>query len=145
MLREFYVVTRGSHTRSIYHVKAGFPVAKKIAMDGESRVALGEDVRIGEKFAVCFLLIAYNPNGPGPRVRFSTEEVGYMVWHSSPIVALFATEAEARRCFTTEDLLPSDPRFARETRAVCDAIGDDHPDFYVCKESEIRLGVFNDE
>ena len=45
MLREFYAVTRGSHTRSIYHITAGNPTAKKIAVDGESKIALGEEIK----------------------------------------------------------------------------------------------------
>ena len=145
MLREFFAVTR----TSIYHVKAGGPTATKIAVRGPSDVALGGMLHGGTMIAICAMLVAYIPEGSGVIAPVSTferriEKVSsrYFGGHSSPIVALFFTKEEALACFREENLQDCDARFEDETRAVCDAIGEDHPDFYVCKSEGICLRIF---
>lgn len=145
MLKEFFAVTR----TSVYHVKAGGPTATKIAVRGPSDVAVGGQLHNGTMIAVCAILVAYVPEGGGLLTPMSTFErrienvnVRYLGGHSSPIVALFFTEEEALHCFQKENLRDCDSRFRDETRAVCDAIGDDHPDFYVCKFPGLCLPIF---
>lgn len=149
MLREFYAVTR----TSIYRVMAGKPTAEKIAMKLGSSVMVGDTLQNGTMLAICTLLIAYTPEGKDPFVRDAEsvfekriEKVDPIYWggHSSAIVALFETEDEARKCFEIENLQMCDLRFEDETRAVCEAIGDNHPDFYVCKFPGLGLNIFND-
>jgi hypothetical protein len=53
--------------------------------------------------------------------------------HTSPVVALFLTQADADDCYLTEDLMPSDLRWRKETEEVLEAIGDEHPVFVPSK------------
>lgn len=146
MLKEFFAVTR----TSVYHVKAGVPTAIKIAVRGASDVVVGGQLHGGTMIAICASLVAYIPEGSGLFAPTSTverriEKVNpfYFGGHSSPIIALFETQDEALSCFNEKNLQDCDPRFQAQTRAVCDAIGDDHPDFYVCKLPDICLRIFD--
>ena len=149
MLREFFAVTR----TSVYHVMAGKPAAEKIAMKRESSVVIGDTLQNGTMIAICTLLISYIPEGKDPHVRGDEsvfqreiEKVDPIYWggHSSAIVALFKTKDGALACFKIENLRMCDSRFEDETLAVCKAIGDEHPDFYVCKFPGLCLSIFND-
>ncbi len=148
-VQEFFVVTRTSiyQVRAIDHNRGGGPSAMKVAIRGESAVQVGEYLEDGTHVAVCDQLTVYRPHGTGGGTERRIENVNTRYWggHSSPIVALFATFTEAKTCLESPDLVPSDPRWAKETRVVADAIGDDHPKFYICRHSSCRMALFDGE
>lgn len=144
MLQEFFAVTG----TSVYHVKAkgddGYPVAEKIVLRGGSDVLVGQRLENGTMVAVCNMLVAYIPEGGGiTSLERRIEMVNTRWWggHSSQIVALFLTKEEALACFEKASLFPSDPEWRTETLAVVEAIGDDHPAFYVCRYPGLCLDL----
>lgn len=148
MLKEFFAVT----LTSVYHVKAGMPSAEKILGNGlPSNVPLGGQLNGGTMIAICSFLVIYYPERIDPRSSdiIFERRVEYVHptrfgGHTSNLVALFKTREEAFSCFAFKHLCVCDPRFAHHTLAVCEAIGDDHPDFYVCKEPGICLQIFEE-
>lgn len=139
MLEEFFAVTR----TSVYHVKAesedGAPSATKIALRGNSVVLVGQKLwRSDGMILVGKRLIGYIPEEHGATsplvgVERDFNRVSSRWWGegTSSVIALFAKENEAMQCFNESDLEPCDPRWVEQTRQVLNAIGDDHPAFFV--------------
>lgn len=148
MLQEFWAVTVGSTSTSIYHVIARRgsedpgPVATKIALAGESRVPVADELKGSMMLAITTQLQAYIPEGGGyTSFERNIESVNTRWWgdNSAPIVALFLTEAEAQDCFQQEDLQPCDSRWLAQTKEVIEKIGDDHPTITVCHYKGMSL------
>jgi hypothetical protein len=140
----FFAVT----ATSVYEVKSddgkGFPIAKKIALRGESRVSIGKFFRGRKMIGICKNLIFYNPE----RYSFSdrkfiferkVENLSEWKGNTSFITALFKTKKEAMACFENTDLKPCDPRWVKQTMEVINAIGEDHLAFEVCRHERLAL------
>lgn len=138
MLSEFFAVTE----TSIYQVRVkgenGYPSAVKIALRGKSRCGVGQSLGSGTMIAVGRQIISYIPE-KHPAVSQLTGiernpnliNTGYWRGYTSSVVALFLEEKRAIECFNAPNPEPCDPRWIVETRQVLDAIGDNHPVFYV--------------
>lgn len=141
MISEFFAVT----VTSVYHIRerAGDEYggsARKIALKGESRLLIGAMLEQGNGrlIAIGRSLLAYLPERYGRmNTRTGYEREPAQVnseWHegkSSPIIALFAGQEEAMRCFESEDLQPADERWLDSTKKILEKIGDDHPVFVI--------------
>ncbi len=136
MLQEFYAVT----LTSIYRVfqRDCEAVAVKIALKGESKIPVGDELT-GPMVAVRTNLQFFIPEGGGVfspivSVERHIENVNTFYWlgRTSPIVALFLTEQEARDCFMNEELERCDRRWLESTKKVIAEIGEDNPVFTVC-------------
>ena len=154
-LHRFFAVTAHLDvSKSIYVVMDGAedptqntgPRAIKIDRIGRSRVGIGEWLAGGSMIAICRMLIAYTPDQYGMMNQLTSferrvEHVSpeWLGGHSARIVALFFGEKEACECYIQTDLQPCDPRWLEQTKAVLDAIGDDHPVFYVCHQPGMSL------
>lgn len=57
--------------------------------------------------------------------------------YTSALIALFLDEATAHECLKAGDACKLDPRWRDQTKRVLVAIGDDHPDFRVRKDSQL--------
>lgn len=136
-LKEFFAVT----LTSVYRVNErkdlnGFPLVEKIAQRGASHVGVGGRLKNGELVAVTRRgLIVYSDDlpsrgRPGDRPA-KPEEVNTMFWggHTSPLVALFLEEEDARKCLVWGSDRELDPLWWNFTRDTLAAIGDGHPTF----------------
>jgi len=150
-LQVFFAVTMTSIYRVVAHGKTKYqpyPYAKKIGLRGESQLPLGTVIDDGMMIAVAKHLQSYIPEGHS-MVSCQTSyvrnlaDVNTMWWKTgtSPIVALFLKKREALDCFEQTDLVPCDPRWLDQTKAVIAAIGDDHPTFTVCRFPGLGLPV----
>lgn len=144
MVHRFYAVT----LTSIYRVNDRrnkddpFPVAKKIALRGESEISVGEELQNGSMIAITTQLQAYIPEGGGmTSFQRKIEMVNTRWWggHSSDIVALFTTKKKAVDCFAHSDLEPCDTRWIEDTKKVVKRIGENHPSFEVCRWGRLAL------
>lgn len=142
-LHWFYAVTMTSVYFVRDHGNEGFnPVAKKIALRGESEFQVGAILGGGTMIAITKQLQAYVPEGGGlTSFERKIECVNTQYWGecSSYIVALFTTKKNAMACFAHTDLQPCDPRWIEETRRVIKKIGDNHPSFEVCRWEDLAL------
>lgn len=143
-LYKFFAVT----TTSIYEVKGNIskksnPVAKKIALRGESAIQVGGCLDKGKMIAVCTQLIPYIPEKYGSKNEYERkiENVGYSLWkgHTSSIIALFSTKRKAFVCFNSPNLEHCDQRWINETKKVLERIGDDNPVFYISRDKHLGL------
>lgn len=133
-IREFFAVTNTSVYR--LQAKGSTATATKIALHGYSNVGIGGTLEDGTRLAICRFLVMYTP-----RTARGIEAVSEMYWggHSSWIVALFKSEAEAMACFANGDLRSCDPRWAEQTLQVVAEIGNNHPAFEVCRSPKFGL------
>lgn len=99
MLHVFYAVT----LTSLYEVKDRrnstdpSPVAKKIALKGESNIPIGSELENGTMIAITCQIQAYIPEGGGmTSIQRRIEDVNTRYWggHSSAIVALFTNKSK---------------------------------------------------
>jgi hypothetical protein len=145
-LSKFFAVT----STSIYEVKSndgtGNPVAKKIALKGESLIKVGDCLRGGTMIAICEYLVVYFPEKygfchPMTGIERRIEMVNTFYWggRTSLIVALFKTKKEAHSCFQDTKLQPCDQRWVEQTKNVLAAIGNDHPVFEICRFKDMAL------
>lgn len=142
MLKEFFVVTK----TSLYHVLAQrsaedpCPVARKIALKGESKVALGTELDLGTRAAITTQLQGYVPEAEGGELRgLEYTNIRYWRGHTSAIVAMFLNESDAMECLSHNDLEACDARWRYQTLNVLTEIGEEHPSFYVCKFTGLSL------
>ena len=149
-LRSFYAVTE----TSVYFVKDRrsasdpSPVAIKIALKGESRIAIGTELQNGTMIAITTQLQAYIPEGGGiTSFERKIEKVNSQWWggHSSAIIALFTSKKKAMDCFNAPDLIRCDPRWIEDTKTVTEKIGEDHRAFEVCRHPGLCLALFDTE
>src|SRR5687767_13791381 len=103
MIDAFFAVTE----TSVYEVLARvsnadpYPLARKIALKGDSKVKEGYSLEGGTHLAITTQLQKYTPEGGGiSTFERRIERVNTRYWHghSSPVVALFLSEDEARTC-----------------------------------------------
>lgn len=148
MVHRFYAVT----LTSIYRVNDRrnkddpSPVAKKIALKGESEISVGEELQNGSMIAITTQLQAYIPEGGGmASFQRKIEMVNTRWWggHSSDIVALFTTKKKAVDCFAQSDLEACDTRWIEDTKKVVKKIGENHPSFEVCRWGRHALLFIN--
>ncbi len=146
-LREFFAVT----ATSVYRVNErrdanGCPLVEKIARRDGSSVPVGGRLKNGELVAVTRRgLIVYSDDLPkrgrdGNRPA-KPEEVNTMFWggHTSPLVALFLKEEDARKCLVWGSALEIDPLWWTFTRETLEAIGDDHPTFILSSHPSFAI------
>ena len=144
-LAKFFAVT----ATSLYKVAASgedhCPYAFKLNLRGNSKIAPGKRIS-GPMMAVAKHLQFYVPDGHtmlsvATSFERDLEKVNTRWWlgRTSPIVALFLDEAEARKCFDFSGHKPCDPRWRKQTLEVIGAIGDDHPTFTVCHWPDMAL------
>jgi len=142
MLDHFFAVT----ITSIYEIFArgrdNRPVVQKIALDGPSVFSIGQELETGTMVAIGKMIINYIPEGGGLTSferRVESVNTCYFTSNTSRVVALFLTYDEAKECFRHKDRTPGDKRWLAQTRAVIEAIGPDHPIFYICEQPTFRL------
>ncbi len=124
MLKKFYAVTQ----TSIYEVRdtKDGPLAKKIALRGDSAIVVGEYLEHGNMLSVGHNLIMY------PVVdRAELSIWGTWGGHSSPVVALTLKKSDAEKCFKSGSTKICDPDWTSHTKAVLRAIDKDHPHFTI--------------
>ena len=151
-LNEFWVVTG----TSVYRVHTNeqmmaFATKTKVhtgqsAIQAESQLPGGNMIAIGKEG-----LLAYTPEGSGLVSPMSTTQkdpemvnTRYHGGSTSPIVALFLDEKSADECTKSTELKTSDPRWKEQTRNVLEAIGENHPTFFVCPKGSKMLGSLMD-
>ena len=146
-LSTFYAVTVSPSSVSLFEVRdkteegVGNTVAEKIGLRGESAAPIGHKTA-SMMIAVCKCLIPYIPEGGGgTSYQRDIASVNTTYWGSntSLISALFLDKEAALRCLDEAKLVPCDSRWLMETRAVIEAIGDDHPNFTVCHSRGLDL------
>ncbi len=130
-IHQFYAVTISG---SLYLVsdrpdtESHVPIVEKIVMIGSSRLPAGTRLTGGS-------LVGITPEGiqmfnPDKHNRTAyTVSTNYWGGGSSPIVALFRDESEARECLGSSDLKAWDPRWQMATNLVLQLIGSEHPIF----------------
>jgi len=146
-LLEFFAVTKGKKAQSIYRIgiEGDSVVARKIALSGESSFSIDRKLEDGNLIGVMKkrgLLLYTGGRSEEDEGRMERpEEVNSIFWgdHTSPIVALFSAEEDARACFAAEGLVHWDPRWEEETQLVLRAIGDDHRYFILSRHPESVL------
>ncbi len=131
---EFFAVTE----TSVYSVRDerdedGVPIVEKIALRGESKVAVGQKLKGGRYVGVTPEgIIFYDQDHPkNPPQKPEYVNIAFYGGHTSPIVALFLNKEEAMRCYDSEDRQPSDPRWQDKTKEVLDTIGEDNLTFII--------------
>lgn len=131
---KFFAVTETSvYSVSDERDENGVPIVEKIALRGESKVAVGQRLSGGQYVGVTPEgIIFYDQDHPRNSPQ-KPEYVNIMFYggHTSPIVALFLDKEEAMRCYNSENPEPSDLRWQKETKEVLDAIGENHPIFII--------------
>lgn len=145
-LAVFFAVTVTSVYRVVADNGQGHPFAEKIALKGESKLLVGHKIQDGMMIAIARCLQAYIPEGHSTvssqtSVERRLEQVNTMWWRTgtSPIVALFLSEEDARTCFEQLDLVPCDPRWLDQTKEVIVAVGEEHPTITVCHYPDLAL------
>lgn len=113
-LNQFYAVTLTSLYKVVAKDGSGRPFAEKLARRGESDLPVGKRLR-----SVACILIS--------------DHLALSEGKTSDLVALFTNQKEARRCHREKRLKPFDRRWKKETQAVFNRIGDNHPSFAVQK------------
>ncbi len=142
---KFFAVT----TTSVYSVTdkkddQGYPIVQKTAIKKgkNSKISIGGRLKNG-----CLVgiqadgIILYNEEHPRPGCRQKPEEVNISFWGggTSPVIALFLKEDEARACLDSKDLKRCDPRWEVQTKEVLSLIKDDHPVFVISHDSPITF------
>ncbi len=143
MLNHFFAVTM----TSIYEIVAkgirdGLPSVQKIATDGSSNILLGQELQKGTMVMIGKLIVSCIPEGGGITSferRVELVNTKYWVGNTSHVVALFETAEEARECFKYKDRQITDKRWVDKTKGVIDAIGPNHPVFYICEHPDLQL------
>jgi hypothetical protein len=146
ILAQFFAVT----ITSIYKVVAidehHQPYAEKIALRGKSSMPVGSKIDNGSMIAICHRLQIFIPEGHGlmsPLTSYERhiESVNTRYWGggTTPIVALFLTEEEARQCFAEPNPEPCDKRWLDSTKKVLQMVGEDHPTITVCHYPDMAL------
>ncbi len=132
MLKKFYAVTQ----TSIYEVKdtEDGPRATKIALRGDSAIVVGEYLKYGNMLSVGHNLIMYPTE-----TRRELSIWGIWGGHSSPVVALTLKKSGAEKCLASGTTKICDPDWAKHTKAVLRAIGNDHPNFSIPSSPSLRL------
>lgn len=149
-IQTFYVVTQSTHAASLYVVTNsggdyGQPVAVKIGIKGQSNAGVGNRLT-GKMIGIGRHLLPFSMGEGGVDGVESIErllvETGRGSWWwggSSPVIALFMRQEDAKRCLEAPGLVPCDPRWIEETQQVLQAIGSNHPAFAVFRRPEIAL------
>ncbi len=142
VLHEFYAVTKTS-LYLVTDVKDpdGIPLVAKRLQDGSSRLECGQRLEGGSLVAVTRRgLIMFNSH---PKAGRRIEQINSNYWGggTTGIVALFLREFEATYCFNNADFprISSDPSWSEYTRAVLDAIGNDHPVFVLSQSDNFKF------
>jgi hypothetical protein len=142
MMHRFYAVT----LTSIYLVcdkdGRGRPYAEKIALRGESDVAVGRKLGQGTMLAICKFILLYVPESESVnsiKRGLEREDVRYWGDHSSPIVGLFKYKKDALRCFNHTDAIRCDSRWLDSTLSVLEEIGEEHPAFTICNHGDLAM------
>ena len=140
MLKEFFAVTR----TSIYHVQdrgQNGASAVKISLRGGSKIPVKTDIAKGGMIAICHNLQAFvaerHGRSQGHRIRKGKD--GKWDFQTSGIVALFLDEVAAMACLEAENAVLCDARWLDSTKAVLDAIGENHPSFFVSHDPDLDL------
>ncbi|MBU6232061.1 MAG: hypothetical protein KGI45_00570 [Patescibacteria group bacterium] len=139
LLEKFYAVTvTPGSTKSVYEAKIGGdgekPVLTKIALDGQSKIQVGGQIRNGAMIGITDRLQLFVPEGSGMVSPMSTIERDIVLvstcYHggcTSDIVALFLGEAKALACFNEKDHKRCDQRWVNDSIETLRAIGMEHP------------------
>ena len=145
-LEEFFATT----TNSVYHVKVikGIPILKKLAeTNDKGRKKLVENYKQldgGSLLSIGKRLILFFPTNGGTVFERRIEKISPCHWgeQTALVVALFSGKDTALKCFYEIDPCssPNDPRWAKDTSKVLNEIGDRHPIFSICNDSELSLG-----
>lgn len=144
-LKEFFAVTQ----TSVYHIKDdvdGRPEVKKIAVSGESAIAVGAVLKNGYMVSVGEQIIVFVPEGHSwmsAATSFVRDlgDVNTQWWGggTSSVIALFLNESEAMQCHRSPNLQTCDPRWLERTKEVLRAIGKEHPVFSITKSPRLWL------
>ncbi|MBI4155761.1 MAG: hypothetical protein HY507_00835 [Candidatus Zambryskibacteria bacterium] len=144
MLNEFYAVTM----HSIWYVRAREEngnrlLVVKIAAHKECKKPAGARLQGGDMLSIGKKLMMYIPEGGGfhGSVERNIYRVSTLYWggSTSPVVALFKDRQLVFECFDATDAVPCDPRWTTQTKEVLSAIGEDHPDFEICRYGDRAL------
>lgn len=150
-LNEFWVVTGTSLYRVTNEQTMAVATKTKVhtgksAIEAKSQLPGGSMIAIGSEG-----LLAYTPEGSGIVSPVSTTQrdpemvnTRHHGGSTSPIVALFLDEKSADECIQSTELKTSDPRWKEQTRTVLEAIGENHPTFFVCPKGSKMLGSLMD-
>ena len=131
MLEEFWAVTR----TSVYHIQAKgnartSPSAIKVAQHSPSQTPIGTKLQGAQMISVGKQIICYVLDKHAQR-DINSISMSHWGGQTSLVVALFTDKTRAMRCSKESNLQPCDPRWQKESKAVLDAIGKDHPIFFV--------------
>lgn len=142
---KFFAVT----TTSVYSVTderddQGYPIVQKIAIKKgkNSKIPIGGRLKNGRLVGIqADGIVLYDEDHPRPGRRQDPEGVNTAFWggHTSPVVALFLKEDEARTCLNSKDLEKCDPRWEIQTKKVLSLIKDDHPVLVVSHHNPITF------
>lgn len=131
---KFFAVTETSvYSVSDERDEKGVPIVEKIALRGESKVAIGQRLSGGQYVGVTPEgIIFYDQDHlRNPPQKPEYVNIAFYGGHTSLIVALFLDKEEAMKCHNSKDHKPSDSRWEDKTKEVLNAIGDNHLIFIV--------------
>jgi len=143
-LHEFFAVTE----TSVYRVRdmldnGGTPFVEKVSQRSPSRVDVGDRLKNGSLVAVTKRgLFLYHDDLPcrGRALNRPArlEELGALLIgdHTSPVVGLFLDQREALDCLNWGPGALNERRWEKCTKAVIEAIGDDHPVFTISRHPD---------
>lgn len=149
-LHEFFAVTAGPESQSIYRVADKQSadrrlVVEKIALKGEGSAFVGTELKGGYRVGISRAgLHLYRedgaPFGEDPNRRQQLDDLNPVYWGggTSSIVALFISKEAAEKCLEAENLQPCDERWHQETIGVLKAIGETHHTFII-STGKLRL------
>lgn len=131
-LKEFYAVTKNSlYCASVGGVGQAPFIIKIISRDKNNRIKLGEKIDNGSMIAIGTYLQFFTPESDSPILPQKVNWGGC----TSKIVALFMDKNTALQCVGSQDYVPCDPRWKKNTIEVLRAIGTDHLYFSVSTDN----------
>ncbi|MFC1598810.1 hypothetical protein ACFL2U_02270 [Patescibacteria group bacterium] len=145
-IKEFFAVTYGG----VYHVQAkkckdGIPIVSKIQSYRENKsIGLGDRLDGGSTVGIGTIGIQLYRQSKGRRM----EDTNTMNWGggTSKIIGLFLDRNKAMAIKRRKKPLKDcDPRWKKDTMAVLEAIGDNHPVFVISTLHELSIEATYEE
>lgn len=119
-----YSGDKAKSSKSLYEVliKEKEVTVKKIALNGESNIKVGDELTNGSVLAIChsYGLQRYYPH---KGVRMDDVRTDNFGGGSAPIVGLFKTKESALKCFNSNTPYKWDKRFLQSSRRILKEVG----------------------
>lgn len=139
MLEQFFAVTLTSLYRVSAEKDKNIPIVEKISKRAPSKIEVGEMLRGGYEVGILDDSIILFTSSPSRNDR-DPIRVNIAFWggNTSPIVALFLEEKDARICLESGSQNRWDPDYIDNTKETLRAIGKNHPVFIISESVPVK-------